>query len=294
MHLLVLSISCSVAVSVLLKLARSQSIGIAQAVTLNYAVAGLLCWLLLRPSWEQLPATAGGWAILAALGVLLPSIFLVMAAAVNQAGIVRSDAAQRLSLFLPLAAAFLIFGETLSSDKLAGLVTAIAALLLLLMRNHGPATAGSTTGGSRNAPVPAAWQAPVCLLGVWLGYGTIDILFKQLARSGTAFASGLLVSFLMAGSLMIVTLVLRRIRWSRRDLIGGAILGLLNFGNIYFYIRAHQHFPENPTLVFTAMNIGVISVGTLVGAGIFRERLSRWNILGIALALAAIVLLIPR
>jgi hypothetical protein len=87
---------------------------------------------------------------------------------------------------------------------------------------------------------------------------------------------------------------MRRTAWHGRSLASGILLGALNFGNIYFYIRAHQTFPDNPTLVFAAMNIGVISIGTLVGAGLFRERLSAVNVAGIALAIGAIVLLFPR
>lgn len=77
-------------------------------------------------------------------------------------------------------------------------------------------------------------------------------------------------------------------------MVAGLLLGLLNFGNIYFYVRAHQIYSENPTLVFSAMNIGVISLGTLVGAGVFRERIHWVNALGVGLAILAIFVLFPR
>ncbi len=115
-----------------------------------------------------------------------------------------------------------------------------------------------------------------------------------MARIGAGFTGSLLLSFVLAGLLMGLWLVVRRTRWHARSLVSGILLGVLNFGNIYFYIRAHQTFPDNPTLVFSAMNIGVISVGTLIGAGVFKERLSSLNVLGIALAIGAIVILIPR
>jgi len=286
MHTLILSITCSVAVSIFLKLARNGAIRVEQAIFVNYLTAAALCLGLLRPDTARLlDQPAAAWWILSLLGVLLPSIFLVMAAAVRHAGIVLSDAAQRLSLAIPLLAAFLVFGEALSGMKLAGIAMAFAALACLLTRPDARSS-GHTAAG----PVVLA-----TLLGVWLGYGTIDILFKQLAKSGAAFSSSLLLSFVMAGILMLAWLVLRKgTQWSARSLASGVLLGLLNFGNIYFYIRAHQTFPQNPTLVFAAMNIGVISVGTLVGAGLFRERLGRLNVLGIVLALGAIVLLIPR
>ena len=214
--------------------------------------------------------------------MVLPSVFLAMAAAVRHAGIVRSDAAQRLSLFIPLLAAFLLFGELVSGRKLAAILLAFSALACLLRR---PALSAQTSADSR-----AAWLWP---LVVWAGYGVIDILFKQVARAGTAFGGGLLLAFVLAGLLMLGFLLCRRVRWERRHLLAGVALGLANFGNILTYIRAHQSLPEHPALVFASMNMGVITLGTLVGALAFREPLTRVNLLGIALALAAIVLMAP-
>lgn len=281
---LILSIICSVAVSVLLKMARTRKIDVAQAIAVNYVVAAVLCVALFRPTPTSLLASDTPWWVLGALGLLLPTIFLAMAAAVREAGIVLSDAAQRLSLFIPLIASFLIFGEALSFNKAAGILVALGALVLLLMRGSG------SLESSDNAPGKAVFY----LLCVWIGYGVIDILFKQLARSGAAFSSSLLIAFLLAGTVIFSWLFATRTVWHLPSLKDGLVLGLLNFGNIYFYVRAHQQFPENPTLVFSAMNIGVISAGTLIGAGFFKERLSIYNVFGIVFAVAAIILLIPR
>jgi drug/metabolite transporter (DMT)-like permease len=282
MYTLIFSIACSVAVSVLLKVARSQNIHVGQAIAVNYVIAASLSLLILQPHPASLLSPSTPWWILIALGVLLPSIFLAMAGAVRHAGIVLSDAAQRLSLFIPLIAAFLLFGEQMAANKLTGIAMALAALLCLLAR---PGAKGDSGDIGKTIAL---------LLCVWVGYGTIDVLFKQMAKSGAVFSSSLFVSFVLAGILMFLYLILQRTAWSRRNVVAGVALGLLNFGNIYFYIRAHQVFPENPTLVFSAMNIGVISAGALVGAGFFKERLSWVNGLGIVLAIAAIVVLIPR
>ncbi len=50
MHTLVFSIGCSVAVSVLLKVARSRQIEVIQAIAVNYVVATALCVILFRPT----------------------------------------------------------------------------------------------------------------------------------------------------------------------------------------------------------------------------------------------------
>lgn len=282
MHTLLMSISFSVAVSVFLKLARKYDIHVGQAIAINYVTASLMCLFVLQPAPGQLfVQTPVAWFILAVLGVLLPSVFIIMAAAVRLAGIVLSDTAQRLSLIIPIIAAFLVFNETLSAHKAAGVALALCALACLLQR---PEARNPGTGNGK------AWWV---LLGVWAGYGFIDIAFKQMARIGAGFGSSLLLSFILAGLLMFTWLVLNKTAWSIRSLASGILLGAMNFGNIYFYIRAHQSYPDNPTLVFAAMNMGVISLGTLVGAGIFRERLGVFNMLGIGMALGAIYLLLP-
>jgi len=277
---LVLSVTCSVTVAILLKIARRHAIDVRQAIAVNYGVAASLCLVVLQPSLVDLRQPATPWAILVALGALLPTVFGAMAASVHHAGIVKSDAAQRLSLFIPLLAAFCLFDEVLTAQKLGGIAVAFAALACLLGRGPRGATASAR----------GVWLWP---LAVWLGYGVIDVLFKQMARAGTAFAGGLLAAFVLAGIVMVAYLLAVRARWRWRHAGGGLLLGLANFGNILFYIRAHQHFPNDPALVFSAMNIGVISAGTLVGAAVFGERLNAHNWIGLALALVAIIIMIP-
>lgn len=284
MWTLIISISCSVAVSILLKMARSKQIDVTQAIAFNYVMAGGLTLFLLRPDPLSLFNPSTPYWVIIALGILLPSIFLVMAKAVQQAGIVLSDAAQRLSLIIPLIAAVVLFGEAIQSSKLLGISLGLTALVCLSFGSKKASTGNTVTTTAQ----PFRW-----LIGVWLGFGVIDVLFKQLSKSGAGFSSSLLVTFILAGCLLFTWLFIKGTRWQQRSIFAGLFLGLLNFGNIYFYIRAHQQFPENPTLVFSTMNIGVITLGTLVGAGFFREKLSWLSVLGVILAISAIIALIP-
>lgn len=277
MNYLIFAVLCSVAVSVFLKIARKKHIQIAQAIAVNYIIAILMTWFVLQPSLKNTTEYLASASIFMALGVLLPSVFIVMARAVERAGIVKSDAAQRLSLFIPIVWALVFFGEVLTPARGLGVVLAFVALLCLLykpsIQKFSPNTKGIATS----------------LFGVWLGYGVIDILFKQLAKlDKTAFAGNLLVAFILAGILMFAYLLLKRTNWQLKSLLAGIVLGILNFGNILFYMRAHQTFKDNPTLVFAGMNMGVIALGTLVGAWAFREKISRVNALGIGLAIGAI------
>ena len=279
MHNLIIAVLCSVAVSVLLKVARKRNIVIQQAIAFNYIAALSLSWFLLKPDFKGLEFTdfiaqSENTPIFLALGILLPSVFIIMSKAVEFAGIVRSDAAQRLSLFLPILAAFLIFHEMLSQSKAIGIVLAFIGLFCLLSKP--------------NEQSAVDFRGVLGLVGVWFGYGIIDILFKQVAKSGGAFPTTLFIAFSLAACIMFIYLLFKRTQWNVASFVGGIILGVLNFFNILFYIKAHQSFSSNPTLVFAGMNIGVICLGTITGALIFKEKISKVNWLGIVFSLCAI------
>lgn len=280
-----LSVVCSVVVSVLLKLAPRHGVDIRQAITGNYLVATLLTLALLdpHPSLLELPAAHPAWRVLVALGILLPSMFLVLAHSVRRAGVVVTDAAQRLSLLLPLLAAFTVFGEVLTWRKGMGMVIGLAAIACLVLRKRSDDTQ-SAAGG---------WWWP---LVVFAGMGAIDILFKRVAQlTGVPFADVLLATFALAFVLatfaMLALYAGGRMRWHWRNVGGAVLLGAFNFGNILFYVQAHRQLAQDPALVFSAMNIGVIVLATLVGAGWLGERLRPLNRAGLALAVVAVLVL---
>ncbi len=273
------SVVCSVLVSVLLKLARRAEVDVGQAITWNYVVTSALTASLLQPSLATLREPGAPWLALAALGILLPTIFLALAASVRHAGIVRSDAAQRLSLLLSLLAAFALFGEQLTGFKTFGIALGLLALLCMVWRGgHGAANGGA-----------AGWLYPLLVFG---GFGTIDILFKRVAQAGVPLGASLQAMFALALLVAFALQLWRRVqgqtRVTTRSALAGVLLGLANFGNILFYLRGHRALPQHPALVFASMNIGVVALGALVGLLLFRERLSRLNLAGVALALLAI------
>ncbi len=120
-------------------------------------------------------------------------------------------------------------------------------------------------------------------------------MLKRIAQTGTSSIAALQVAFAIAFLLMLGRQVLLHVRGRSRmhwrNVGAGLLLGLLNFGNIVFYVRAHQALPDSPSVVFAAMNIGVVVLGTLVGVLAFGEKTSRWNRLAIVLAIVAIALI---
>lgn len=279
MMYLTIAVLCSVAVSVLFKVLRQRHIDIRQTIVAGYLVAFLLTWFLLKPDVSGMSDLGGAWAIIIVLGVLLPAVFIILGRAIEAVGMVATDAAQRLSLIIPIVAAFLLFGEVLTGTRVFGLLLGFLALGALIYRPQ----QGKISKQAKHTPL---W-----LFGVWAGYGVIDILFKQVAKQGAAFPLTLFVSFGLAGLLLLIYLLITRVRWQGNALAAGLLLGALNMGNIYAYIRAHQVLSDSPSIVFTGMNVGVIAVATLIGVGVFKESLNRINILGLLLAICCVAVL---
>jgi len=279
MLFLILSVICSVTVGILFKIARKYTINHTQIVAWNYVFAMLLCYFTFSPKISVVNATAP-WELYGILGFLLPVIFLFLAASIKHMGIVKTDAAQRLSLFIPILAAWLLFNEQFSVLKIVAFVIAVPALLLILSKNT------KNTG--------AKWVYPALVL---IGFGVIDILFKKISSyTSLPYTTSLFIIFGIAMTIMIAVVayevILKKIVLKTSNLLFGALVGMFNFGNILFYLKAHQDFSESPSTVFAGMNLGVIIIGSLVGVLIFKEKLSKLNFIGLSLALVAIVLIV--
>jgi len=275
---ILLSICCSVTVAVLLKLAKRYQINIIQAVTVNYLAALILCYIFFKPDVVVVNSSAP-WSIYLSLAVLLPSVFLLLAASIRNLGIVKTDIAQRLSLFIPILAAYFIFREDFNQLKIIGLLVGFPAIVLTFLRK---------TDQKENQ---GNWIYP---LMVFIGFGVIDVLFKQIALYKLLpYTTSLFVvfclAFIVSLIIVIVLMISRKIKIQLVNLACGLVLGLFNFGNILFYMKAHKALSNNPSTVFAAMNMGVIVVGSLIGIIIFKEKLTKINYLGIVLALAAVI-----
>ncbi len=274
-----LSVCCSVFVSVLLKLAKRYEIDTQQAIAWNYSIASILTWFMFKPEVPQFSEKV--YSVYIALGILLPAIFIILALSVKYTGIVKTDIAQRLSLFIPVLASFLLFGEVYSGMKVAGIVIAFTAIIL------------SIPWQKQTEKKHSYWIYPLI---VFLGMGIIDILFKQIAKTeNIPFTSSLIIVFTLAFIISILYLLFQilanKLKLTLINLICGWILGIANWGNIVFYLKAHQSLQDQPSLVFSSMNIGVILLGSAVGVLIFKEELSRLNYAGIVLALISIIIL---
>jgi len=231
-----------------------------------------------RPEIDFIPIVYDRYTI--TLSVLLPSVFILLSLSIRYSGIIKTDIAQRISLVIPVACSYWIFNELIPTFRWIGIITGFIALFFILNK-------GKRSNGSK----------PVYLLFVFLGYGIIDVLFKQIAlQKAIPYTVALFYifcgCFIFASLMTLASFIKKKLSIQKSAVFYGLLLGLFNFLNIYFYLRAHQSFAKNPTTVFATMNFGVILLGTLIGAFYFREKLSRKNIAGLILAVIAIILVV--
>ncbi len=278
---LILSILGSVSVGVLFKILKNYNINIFVIILINYIVTSCLSYYIFDVDVINLPINLP-YATILVLGVLLPVIFIAQYYSIKNAGIIKTDIAQRLSLLIPILASIFLFKEKFNSIRYIALAIGLLAVYFILKRT-------STKEQNSNNFI-------FSLISVFVGFGVIDIFFKKLALySVIPYTSSLFFVFataLILASIYCVVFERKQIiKISKFTLLGGLAVGILNFINILFYLKAHKSFAENPTIVFAGMNFGVILLGTLIGYVLFNEKLNRLNIIGLLMALIAIILL---
>lgn len=272
---LFISIFCSVFVGVLFKYIKAKTSVNIFLITINYLVAIVATYVGFQPDISWNPVVYSHITIL--LSVLLPLVFIIFSLSVEHAGIIKTDIAQRISLVIPIAASWWLFHESISLFKWLGLLAGLLSIFLIIGKSR------SDRG-----------RKSIYLLLVFAGYGIVDVLFKQLALSTAApFTTGLFYiftgSFIFSLFITLRGFYKKKLRVEKKAVFYGILLGVLNFSNIYFYLKAHQSFARNPTTVFASMNFGVIIFATIIGALYFNEKLSRKNFAGLALAVIAIL-----
>jgi drug/metabolite transporter (DMT)-like permease len=275
---LIISILCSVSVGVLFKYIKAKTTVSIFLITINYLCAIVATYACFRGQIHFGDFTYNSYTI--SLSILLPLVFILLTLSIRDSGIIKTDIAQRISLVIPVACSYWIFNEAIPTMRWIGIITGFIALFFILNREQ-------KTNGTN----------PVYLLLVFLGYGIIDVLFKLVAlQKSIPYTVALFYifcgCFIFALFLTMISFLKTKPVIQRSAVFYGILLGLFNFLNIYFYLKAHQSFAKTPTTVFATMNFGVILLGTLIGAIYFKERLSKKNIVGLVLAVLAIIFVV--
>ena len=75
-----------------------------------------------------------------------------------------------------------------------------------------------------------------------------------------------------------------------KSILGGTVLGIINYGSIFFLLKALHFEGLESSTIFTVNNVAIVMLSTILGLMLFKEHISRKNWIGIALAIISIAL----
>lgn len=283
MIFLLLTILSSTLIFVIFKIAGRRGIDNYALITINYAVAASLGIAL--AGFPSLSDGNSGWLEVALItGVLFVAIFIVMALTTQKAGIAVATIAAKMSVVIPITFSIFFFRENISFYKIFSIMIAIVAVMLTIYRE-----------GNGKISLSPALVLPLIL---FLGTGTIDSLIKISQElyigedKSIQFSSVLFMIAGLAGIIITVSRpVSRKALLDKRVIVGGLILGVINFGSLYGLINALESDIFDSSVLFGINNIGIVLLSVVMALALFREKLLPVNWIGIVLSVIAIYLL---
>lgn len=319
---LFLKVVSAVGMGLVLKRADARSLDRLPLIRTNYAVAAVIGFFA-SVALNQTHISNQTALLAAATGVLFVAGLLIWARAIQAAGLTQSIVAMRTAVVIPVFAAALIWHENPSMLEIAGSFVALIALALVLYdatrcvaptstqgsrpKSNGedsttktPRHQGEDGTAAKDEPTSAliahrssliTSSALLWLLLLFLADGLVMIpalvFRKELPLSETMPFQTII--FVAAFAVTSVLYYLRRPRLEPETLKWGALLGTANFGNYLFLVLALTALPG--LVVYPVIAAGEVGLLAIAGVVLWKEKVGVRSWLGIALAIAAIVLI---
>ncbi|MEM1054532.1 MAG: EamA family transporter [Bacteroidota bacterium] len=298
MLFLALAVACSLGIAALFKIAERREMDRTALLTVNYAAAAGLA-LALQGTGQAEAITPGLVALGVTQGVLFIAGFWLFSLAIRRAGMGLAAGVMRLSVVIPVLASWAIWGEIPRPLQLVGLALAGAAFVLVARPAGAPGKRGPATGSPRlgtEAERPGTRSVIGLLTLLFLCGGIVDTLMKAFGERYAATVDESLfllfvfgVAFLV-GAVVVIMKGMRTGDWPSREVwIWGTVLGLINYASADFLLRAVEVL--SGPVVFPANSVAIVLGAALLGSLIWKERLSRANLAGLALAAVALACL---
>lgn len=282
-HLL-FSILSSTSILILFKTVERLKIDVFHIIIINYAIAFSM-GLLLNKELFALSGTGfnqTSWIYLSALiGVGLIIMFFVIGISTQRAGISVTSIAGRISVVIPMLFSIIYYNETLTAFKTGGIFLALMALVCTALKKKRPSF------DKRYIYLP---------LILFIGMGSLDTLVKLvqedfISKDMSALFTG--SSFFFAFVSGIIVCLIKKVPLAqflkKRVLTAGIILGICNFGSMFFLINALNSNIFDSSVLFGINNIGVVALSVFSACVLFKEELSILNWTGVFLSIAAIL-----
>ncbi len=286
---IILTILISVFLLVIFKIFPKYGVNTLVAIVFNYFTAAITGIIFLKtPFTINEIATANWMRISLPLGALFMGVFYLISLTAQKISVATASVANKMSVVMPIVFSLGYLHEQLSFLKIVGIFLAVIALYLVTKPNQS------------NAELKKLIWLPIL---VFFGSGLIDItinhvnLFYLTKQHHNALFT--LTSFFCAfcfGVLCLGILVLsKKIKLSvlaePKNIIAGILLGIPNYFSIYFIFKSLDSHVFKSALLFPVLNLSNVVVAAIIAVLWFKEKMSVFNIVGIFLAVIAIIVI---
>ncbi|MGY0392091.1 EamA family transporter [Bizionia sp. KMM 8389] len=277
---LLLSILSSTLIFIVFKLISKYKVSTLHTITVNYFIAFGIGISSYNQTITIQNTLYSDWFLGALfLGFLFISIFFVMATTAQKNGVSVASVASKMSVVIPIIFGIYVYDESTGLQKIIGICCALIAVYLASVKSN------SQVNLKKNLLLPIL---------LFIGSGTIDTTIKYIETTHVPengipiFSATIFGIAAILGTL--TTFIKKDFGFNLKSLVSGSVLGIVNYGSIYFLLKALDNELFESSTLFTINHVGVMMLSTLVGLFAFKEKLSLKNWLGICLAVIAITL----
>jgi len=289
MHFLLLCILSSTAIFVTFKTINRFKIPAFPVIVINYLVATLLGFLIYRGDTDLASIPGSPWLpISIIIGILFILMFFLVAFSTRKAGLSVTTVASKMSVIFPIVFSLIIDpADQISFMKAAAVLIALGGVVLTVYKPD------------REHRERSIVFIPLLL---FVGMGLVDSLVKlaqqqYVSDAETALFSAILFLNAFISGVLAAILYRKHNRYFLKGAVWawGLVLGSVNFGSIFFIVRAlHYSSPSgkhmDSSVIFGANNISIVALSVLVGLLVFKEKLKLINWIGVALSALALLL----
>ncbi len=274
----------STAVIIVFRLFNGYRISNMQAIAINYIVAAGASYSVQSSGLKPSQLAALPWFPMAiVIGVFFVIGFNLFALSSQKAGVAITGVSSRISVLIPTIFGLIFLNEAAGTLKLTGIFLILISFYLIFKRD-------------KTIHVDTRYLLFPILLFIVNGANDTMISFSEktwikqdndhtLLFLSVIFATSLLFAF----GIVAYNLITGKRKPAWKNVWAGIILGLLNFGSTYYFLRAISVFEVS--VVVPVQNVSIVSLSALTGYLAFKERLRNINWLGIAIAVVAIFLI---
>ena len=287
MIFLILTILANVGIFLVFRAFAKYEVNTLPAIVINYPVCVITGSLYTGPSYvvNQIEPGAPWFIFSALLAIVFVTTFFLMARTTQLRGVAVATVASKMSLAIPVVFSLFVFKIATSQLDTLNYLGIVLAFLAIWLVSKPQDTAERTPLSLKTLGLPLILFFMGGVIDTTLNYANHHYISDAIEPVFpiTTFGFAFILGFAYC--------LVKKIPFRKKDIIAGIILGIPNYFSIYLQIKALSAFDNNGALVYPSLNIGIIIGSTLAAVLLFKEKLSRINQIGVALAVIVIFLL---